>query len=74
MRIYVRYEQDGRIVSVLKAAVVHESVSEPFGDLEEGQGVIELEPTPELEQLECHDVHEQFEVDVAAKQLRRKRA
>jgi len=72
MRIFVRHDANGQIVSVLKAAVVDASVTEPHGDLADGEGVFELEPAAELEALECHEFHERYKVDVDKKKLRKR--
>lgn len=72
MRIFVRHDATGRIVSVLKAAVIDPSVTEPHGDLQAHDGVVEITPTPELEALDCHDFHDRFDVDIAAQTLRQR--
>ncbi|HKQ67926.1 MAG TPA: hypothetical protein VJT73_01240 [Polyangiaceae bacterium] len=70
MRILIRHDAKGHIVSALKASVLDPGVTEPFGPLEEGEGFIEVDPTPELEALECHDFPERFVVDPQKRKLK----
>lgn len=69
MRIWIKHDENGRILNAMKAVYLDPSVSEPFGSLSEGEGVIHLDPTPGLETIECHDFAERFAVDVRKRTL-----
>ena len=72
MRLLIKHDAKGNIVSVTRAAYMADSVAHPFGEVGEGEGVIEVEETGELAALECHDIHEGYSVDVKRQQLKRR--
>ena len=74
MRIFVRHDKDGNIVSTTKANVLAEGLEHPYGSLEEGENVLEVQPTPELEELAPHEISERYVVAVKDKRLKRKDA
>jgi len=70
MRLFVRHAKDGEIVSVAKANVLPDGLEHPYGDVGEEEAVLELEPSPELEQIDAHEIAERYTVDVQQKQLK----
>jgi hypothetical protein len=74
MRLFVYHDPRGRVLSASKASVLSESIAHPFAQVAAGHGVLEVAPTPELEALDCHEICERYEVDVARKKLVRKAA
>ena len=73
MRMFVKFDREGKIVSVCKAEVMAEDVEDPYGFVEERESVIEVEPTGELERESCLEIHEGYRVDVRKKKLVRQR-
>lgn len=72
MRLFVRYNQEGKIIAVAKIVTMDESLEHPYGQLEEGEAVLEIEPTAKLKKLLCHEIYEQYTVDAEKKKLKEK--
>ena len=72
MRLFIRHNRAGEIVSATKANVLAEDLEHPYGDLAEDDSVLEVDPTAELEVLDSHEIGERYVVDVAGKQLKPK--
>jgi hypothetical protein len=72
MRLFIRCNAEGTIVSAMKVNVMTEALEHPYGLLEEGESVIEVDFTAELEALDCHEICEQFSVDLNQKALEKK--
>ena len=70
MRLFVRHAKDGEIISVAKANILPDGLEHPYGDVGEEEAVLELEPSPELEQIDAHEIAERYTVDVQQKQLK----
>ena len=70
MRLFVRHDGTGRIISAIKAHVLPEGLVHPYGALAEGEHVLEVESTAELQALDCLEIVERHAVDVAEKRLR----
>jgi hypothetical protein len=70
MRLFVRHTKDGEIVSVAKANVLPEGLEHPYVDVGEEEAVLEIEPPPELEPLDAHEIAERYTVNVQEKALR----
>ena len=69
MRLFVRHTTDGEIVSAAKASVLPEGLEHPYADVGEGEAVLEVESSPELDQLDAHEIAERFTVDAKGKRL-----
>jgi hypothetical protein len=69
MRLLIKHDARGKILSVARVSYIADSLAHPFGETEKGVGVIEVEETDELAELECHDIHENYRVDVKQQQL-----
>jgi hypothetical protein len=69
MLIFVRCDQEGNIVSTMKVNVMPEGIDHPYGHLEEGETVVKVEPTAQLEELTCHEISERYVLDVQSKEL-----
>jgi hypothetical protein len=69
VRVFVKYNRDGQILSVCKVEVMPEEVDTPFGPLPEGEAVLEAPAGGEWERLEPLDVHAKYRVDVRRKRL-----
>jgi hypothetical protein len=74
MRIFVYFDAGGKVISASKANVLSDSVAQPFAQVGPRQGVLEVEPSRELEALDCHEICERYQVDVEARKLIRKTA
>jgi hypothetical protein len=70
MRMFIRYQKDGQIVSVAKANVLPDGLEHPYGDLAEDEAVLGLDPDAGVEHLQPHEIAERFTVDVEASSLR----
>ena len=71
MELFVRFDRNGKILSVAKVQQMHESLTHPFGGLEEGDDVLRLEPTEELAALDAHEIAAQYSVDMERRTLRK---
>ena len=74
MRLLIRYDAGGDIISVARVAHITEELDHPFGETGAGGGVLEVEDTGGLAELECHDIHDRYRVDVKKQQLKKKPA
>ena len=73
MRIFVKYNTSGKILSASKIKAMPVGLDHPYADLEEDEQVLEVEPvTEELKQLETLQFHDAYQVDVAQKKLVKK--
>ena len=45
MELFVRFDRNGKIISVAKVQRMHESLTHPFASLDEGEDVLKLQPT-----------------------------
>jgi hypothetical protein len=70
MRLFIRHTKDGEIVSVTKASILPEGLEHPYVDVGDEEAVLEIEPPPEVEKVDAHEIAERFTVDVQAKQLK----
>ena len=69
MRIFVKYNSDGEILSVLKVDCMPEGLQQPYGALEEDEDVIEIPENDDLRNLEAIQFHERYKVDINKKEL-----
>lgn len=69
MRIFVKYNPEGEILSVSKIEVMPEGLEHPYADLGLDEQVLEISVTEELQQLEPTQFYEKYQVDVQKKQL-----
>lgn len=69
MRMFVKYDESGNILSICEVEVFPEILETPFGDLNEGEFVTEIEITPELEKLEYDEIIEDYKIDIKTKRL-----
>jgi len=72
MRIFVRFDEKGKIISVMKANIIAAELEHPYGELKDGETVLEVEPTPDIEALDCHEIAENYVVEARSKQLKPK--
>ena len=72
MRLFIRYNSQGIITSAMKVNVMAEGLEHPYGQLGEDERVMEVEPTPELEALDCHEIDNRYVVDIQNKRLQQK--
>jgi hypothetical protein len=63
----------GEVLSASKTEIMDESLAHPFGGMEEGESVLEVEPTGELSALDCHEIGEQYVVDTKKLVLTKRR-
>lgn len=73
MRLFVRYNQQGEITSAMKVTVMAAGLEHPYGYLNEGEFVLEVAPTSELEAIDSHEICDRYLVNVSNQQLQPKR-
>lgn len=64
MRLFIQHDSKGNIISVSKIEVMDPSLKHPYSGLAKDESVLEVEPTSELEALDCHEISEQYLVDM----------
>ncbi|WP_298439058.1 hypothetical protein [Geobacter sp.] len=69
MRLFVKYDKQGKITSTAKVATLTEGVDHPYIDIGKGESVIEVPATKALETLTCEEIHGKYRVDVNKKKL-----
>jgi hypothetical protein len=70
MRLFVRCNHDGTILSVIKVHAMPETLAHPYAHpLEEGEQILEIDPDPGVSALNAHEVLEQYAVDSATGKL-----
>jgi hypothetical protein len=75
MRLFMLYDKKtGQIISASKTNFLDESLEHPYGLVIEDQGVLEVAPDDKLEALDCHEISEQYVVDVKKQKLKSKPA
>jgi hypothetical protein len=74
VKLFIRHDRDGNILSVIKVQAMHESVEHPHGSLEPGEQVTQVKPNPEQAKLDAHELVLQYSVDVKNSKLQKKRA
>lgn len=72
MKIFVKYNSDGEILSVLKVDCMPEGLEQPYGALEGDEDVIEIPENEELVRLEAVQFHERYKIDIEKKELVKK--
>jgi hypothetical protein len=70
MRLVIRHQKNGEIVSIAKARVMPEGLEHPYVDIGEDEAVLEVKPSAEIEDLAAHEIPERFWVDVKGKRLK----
>jgi hypothetical protein len=73
MRLFVRFDGRGKIISVGKVEFMHPGMDHPHGAVNEGEDVIEVDPSPEHMALDAHELAEQYSVDVKKRKLHKRR-
>jgi len=74
MRLFIHFDEDGQILSVGKVHAMEHEEHNPFIHAEKPDRVIEVEAPPELQDLDAHEIAEQYVIDTAAGVLRKKKA
>ena len=73
MNIFVKYNSEGRILSVTRVNKMPEGLKHPYAvDSEEGVEVLSIEPLGQFADMEPLDIHNNFAVDVEKKKLVKK--
>jgi hypothetical protein len=72
MRIFIHYDQTGRILSVAQVESMAEGLEHPFLLADETEGVLELNPDDPAAKQACHEIHTGYVVEVANKRLKKK--
>lgn len=73
MRMFVKYDKNGSILSFCKVDSFPDTYETPFDPTEPGEFVVEIESTASLDKLECDEIHDNYVVDVGKKKLKKKR-
>jgi len=71
MRVFVRLDKDGNIISAMKVETMGAGLEHAYGWLGEGESVIEIDSPKALEKIDCHEIRELYKVDVAKKKLKK---
>lgn len=72
MRIFVKYNHDGEILSVSKVTVMPEDLDQPYSRLGENESVLEVPAEGDYLQLDALQLHEGYEVDIGQNKLVKK--
>jgi hypothetical protein len=72
VRLFVRFDRHGVLSSASKVEVMSDGMAHPFGALEEGERVLEIQPTAEQAKLLAHDLVEHYSVDVKKRKLQKR--
>jgi len=72
MKFFIHFGEDGQILSVAKVHVMEHEGLNPFIHAEKPEQVIEAEATPELQDLDAHEIAEKYVIDTSTRALRRK--
>ena len=72
MRMFVKYDESGNILSICKVEVFPEILEIPFGPFPAGEFATEIEITSKSEKLEYDEIHEDYKIDNKTKKLMRK--
>ncbi len=71
MRIFVRCDQDGNIISVMKVAAMDNALDHPYGFVEEGEVVVEVPAPKGTADIDSHEIVALYKVDLKEKKLRK---
>ena len=72
MRFFIKSDNTGNIISTAKVDAIPDDIDHPYADLAEGEVVIEVPLTRQFKRLLCHEISEQYTLDIAKKKLRKK--
>ncbi|NER28622.1 MAG: hypothetical protein F6J89_13565 [Symploca sp. SIO1C4] len=72
MKIFIKFNSEGKILSISKLRFMPEGMEHPYGILEENEDVIEVPLTEELMQIETVELHDTYQIDIETKQLVKK--
>ncbi|MHC5258228.1 hypothetical protein ACYSUO_10100 [Streptomyces sp. UC4497] len=73
MRTFIHYDAAGAIKGTLRIEELPEVYDHPFGELGEGEAVLELEEDSKEAQLPLAELHTAWKVGPRSKQLKRRR-
>lgn len=71
MRVFVRCDQNGNIISVMKVAEMDEAMEHPYGFVEEGELVLEVAAPRGTADIDPHEISALYKVDLKEKKLRK---
>ena len=72
MRVFVRCDRNGTILSVTKVRTMSEGMPHPYGPMaEEDERIVEIEADAAAAQLDAHEVVERYVVDPSSGTLRK---
>ena len=72
MRLFIRCDQEGKILSAMKVCVMPETLEHPYAhSSEEGEQILEIDADPAVAALDAHEVVEQYAVDTTTGKLRK---
>jgi hypothetical protein len=73
MRLFIKSDNTGNIISAGKMDAMPDDIDHPYADMAQGEVVIEVPLTPKLKGLLCHEISEQYTLDIANKKLKKKK-
>ncbi|HZD93956.1 MAG TPA: hypothetical protein VE133_06860 [Candidatus Sulfotelmatobacter sp.] len=71
MKLFVHFDEQGRIISVAKVHVSGGAAQNPFLHLEQQDRVLEMNAPEELRAMDAHEIAEQYMVDLKDRTLRK---
>lgn len=69
MRTFIRYDKNGKIISVAQVTSLGEGIEHPFFLTDETEKVLELRATDPIAKQDCLAIHSQCVVDLAKKRV-----
>ena len=64
MRTFIKHNPAGEILSVCRTGFVAPNLASPFGELDPGEGVLEVTGIQGLAELRLEDLHDSHKVSV----------
>ena len=64
MRIFIKHDRAGEILSVCRTGFVPPNLASPFGEVGPGEGVLEVTGIQGLAELRLEDLHDSYKVSV----------
>lgn len=72
MRLFIQHDSKGNVISVSKVEIMDASLAHPYGGLAKEESALEVEPTSELQALDCHEISERYFVDMKKMKLKKR--
>lgn len=73
MKLFVHFDEEGRILSVARVHRTADTLQNPYIHVEQHESVLEMDATGELQALDAHEIAEQYVVDLKSKTLKKQK-